>query len=117
MSGTFPVPSKAQVPSVDREERLQRNLVACNEMRVGANCCAISREERAERRLRHGFCPECKGARPVQLFWIKRSKLNPLWVTKVPRSVPSECADGVCYVCHPDRDPNRKDGRQLVARE
>lgn len=115
MSVPLPAPSKAQVPLADRSEGLQINL-AYNEMTVGTNGSVLSREEKAEIRFRHGFCKDCEGA-PIQLFSIKKSRLNPLWVTKEPRSVPGECAGGVCYVCHPDKDPNRKNGRRRVVRE
>ncbi len=101
----------SQQPVVsDRTDNLQLNL-AYNEMSVSANGSVLSREEKSEIRFRHGYCRECEGL-PIQLFSIKKSRLNPLWVTKEPRDVPRECAGGICFVCHPDRDPRRKRGRR-----
>lgn len=115
MNVPLPPPSKPPIGLGDRAEALQVNL-AYNEMTVGPNGNVLSREEKAAMRLRHGFCRECEGA-PVQLFSIKINRL--LWVTKEPRSVPGECAEGICFVCHPDRDPNnnKKNPRRWVNRE
>ena len=76
-------------------------------MTVGANGSVMDKKEKATLRKRHGFCVECIGV-PVELYMIKKSRMNPLWVTREPRDVPGVCLDGVCLVCHPELDPQRR---------
>ena len=93
-------------------ERSLQNDLAYNEMTMGANGSVMSREEKQSLREKHGFCTECEGL-PTLLYAVKKSKLNPLWVTKDPRAVAGECAGGVCFICHPDQDPHRGTGYRL----
>jgi hypothetical protein len=86
-------------------------MLSYSEMSVGRNGSVLNRSEKATLRERHGFCLECEG-QPVQLYNVRKSRMNPLWVTKDPRTVDGVCADGVCYACHPSRDPNRKERRR-----
>lgn len=81
--------------------------LAYNEMAVGQNGSIIRRDEKARCRDRFGYCKGCEGV-PTLLYMIKKNRLNPLWVTKLPREAAGECAEGVCFVCHPNRDPNRR---------
>mmetsp|Transcript_124811 Transcript_124811/g.186461 ORF Transcript_124811/g.186461 Transcript_124811/m.186461 type:complete len:841 (+) Transcript_124811:30-2552(+) len=88
-------------------ERSLRNDLAYNEMTMGANGSVMNREEKQSLRARYGYCTECEGL-PTLLYVVKKSRLNPLWVTKEPRAVAGECSGGVCFVCYPDQDPRRR---------
>lgn len=96
----------------DKLESLQ-HILAYNERTVGNRGTVLSRTEKSEMRNRHGFCLECIG-KPIQLYDVKKSRLNPLWVSKKPRDVQRECAGGVCFVCHPDQDPRRRRSRNRM---
>ena len=104
MSGTHHLGNGSHSQS-DRETLRQE--LSYNEMTVGANGSVMDKREKAALRKRHGFCVECMGI-PVELYMIKKSRMNPLWVTKEPRDVPGVCLDGVCLVCHPELDPQRR---------
>lgn len=117
---TLPLQEKMQVTmasmnphsGIGQSDSMQRMVslrvsLAYTEMTMGANGSVMSRAEKLELRARNGFCKECEGI-PVQLFTIKKSRLNPLWVTREPLNVTGECENGVCFVCHPDKDPSRK---------
>ena len=82
------------------------NTLAYNEMTISDNGSVLNREEKRDLRVRHGYCTTCEG-NPTLLYVIKRNRLNPLRVTKEPRAVPGECAGGICFVCHPEQDPER----------
>lgn len=68
-------------------------------MTVGPSGSIMCREEKLDWRQKLGYCTTCT-ERPVLLFKMKRSRLNPLWKSKEPRTVPGECENGVCFRCH-----------------
>lgn len=65
----------------------------------------VSKEKKSALREQHGFCLTCPGV-PVQLYEIKRSRLNPLWSSKKPRTVEGQCAKGRCLRCNPEHNHN-----------
>jgi hypothetical protein len=93
-------------------KRSLRNDLAYNEMTMGANGSVMSREEKKSLRKRYGYCIECDGL-PTLLYDVKKLTLNPLWVTNKPRAVAGECADGICFICHQDKDPGRRHRQML----
>ena len=84
-----------------------RSELAYSEMTMGVNGSVMNIEEKALLRERFGYCKECQGL-PALLYNVKKSRMNPLWVTKEARAVAGECAQGVCFICHPGKDPSRK---------
>jgi hypothetical protein len=96
------------MPRTEREILMME--LSYNEMTVGANGSVMDRKEKAALREKNGFCVECQGV-PVELYRIKKKKLNPLFFTKDPVTSAGRCMDGVCFVCHPDKDPNQRKKR------
>jgi hypothetical protein len=62
----------------------------------------------AKRALRevHGYCLTCPAV-PVKLFDIRKSRMNPLWSSKTPKSDNGKSVNGVCVLCSPDHNHNR----------
>jgi hypothetical protein len=83
-----------------------QNTLAYTELIVTRNGAVLSREQIREERLRLGYCTECEGE-PIRLFNISRPRYNPLWWSKTPLTERGESFEGVCLVCHPERDPDR----------
>ena len=84
--------------SVASLNRLDASKLSYNEMTVDPSGSIMSREEKFEWRQKLGYCTTCT-ERPVLLFKMKRGRLNPLWKSKEPRTVPGECENGVCFRC------------------
>jgi hypothetical protein len=91
--------------------RTKQRELAYNEMTMGQSGSVMKREQKEALREKHGFCTECVGL-PVQLYEIKKNKLNPLWQSKISLDVKGQCMSGKCYVCHPDLDPDRTAARR-----
>ena len=89
--------------SVSSLKRLDATKLSYNEMTVDPSGSIMSREVKLEWRQKLGYCISCT-ERPVLLFTFKRSRMNPLWKTKEPRSVPGECENGVCLRCHKEKE-------------
>lgn len=55
-------------------------------------------------RTKFGYCMECQG-QPVLLYDIKN-----YWALRrtSARSIDGECSNGICYLCHPEKDPKIK---------
>jgi hypothetical protein len=62
----------------------------------------LRKEEIKEMREKQGFCPTCIGT-PVKLYEVRKAKLNPLWKSREPLTVPNESYKGQCLKCHPTR--------------
>lgn len=58
----------------------------------------MSKAQKEALRLRFGYCTTCSGV-PSLLFDIHKSRLNPLWTTKKPRTVGGESDNGKCLRC------------------
>lgn len=84
-----------------------QSMLAYNEMTVSNSGSVLSDEQKRSLREKHGFCVECEGV-PIKLYTIKKNKLNPVWKSKKSRAVAGECADGVCFVCYPNKNPHQK---------
>lgn len=89
------------------EGTMQQQRLAYNEMTVAGDGRVLTDANKRTERAKLGYCMECQGM-PILLYHMKKSRLNPLWVTKEPRAVAGECAGGICFACHPDRDPANK---------
>lgn len=72
-----------------------------NSMVMNQNGTLLRPDEIQEMRLNQGFCPTCKGT-PVKLYEVRKTKLNPLWKSKEPLTVPNVSYKGLCLVCHPN---------------
>ena len=82
--------------------------LAYNEMTVETSGAVMDRKSKMALREKYGFCIDCIGV-PVQLYEVKRNKLNPLWPpAKTALSTPGKCDGGKCFVCHPELDPDRR---------
>jgi hypothetical protein len=85
----------------------EQQRLAYNEMTVTADGRVLTNSHKRSEREKLGYCQECQGM-PILLYHVKKSRMNPLWVTKEPRAVAGECARGICFVCYPDKDPANK---------
>ena len=93
--------------SVVSLNRLDATKLSYNEMTVDSSGGIMTREVKLEWRQKLGYCTTCT-ERPVLLFTLKRSRLNPLWQNKQPRSVPGECENGVCLRCQREQQQNHR---------
>ena len=61
-------------------------------------------------REKFGFCVDCRGGRPTQLYNISDEISGPCQKvirehTKEAIDVAGVCTAGVCFVCYPEKDP------------
>jgi hypothetical protein len=89
-----------------------QDLLHYNEMSMGASGSVMDRAEKSVLRERFGYCKTCEG-RPVQLYIIKKSRLNPLWVNKDPTTILGKSLEGKCLVCYPKLDPNPRQRHRI----
>lgn len=68
----------------------------------------MSKETKTLLRSRFGYCKTCPDI-PVLLFDIRKSRLNPLWSSKQPRTVEGESLGGKCLKCNPRLDPRYRE--------
>jgi hypothetical protein len=66
----------------------------------------MSTQMKIDIRKQKGYCLTCPHV-PVQLVEIRRSRINPLWISKKPRTKVGECIDGRCLKCCPIKDVDR----------
>ena len=83
---------------------IKAEQLSYNEMVLDFSGSIISREEKAVLRKQHGYCMTCQDV-PVLLVEVQRSRMNPLWSSKKPRSADGECLDGKCLRCNPSIIP------------
>lgn len=79
------------------------STLSYSDMTVDSNGSLISKDAKALNRSRLGYCTTCPGV-PVLLFDIKKSRLNPLWFSRQPRTVDGEVLDGRCLRCAKEND-------------
>ena len=101
--------------SVFSLNRLDAVKLSYNEMTVDPSGSIMSREVKLEWRQKLGYCTTCT-ERPNLLFTFKRSRMNPLWKIKEPRSVPGECDKGVCLRCQKEKEQLEQQQRALLAK-
>jgi hypothetical protein len=82
------------------------STLSYSDMTVDSNGSLISKDAKVLHRSRLGYCTTCPGV-PVLLFDIKKSKLNPLWSTKQPRTVDGKVLNGSCLRCAKENDSSR----------
>jgi hypothetical protein len=82
------------------------STLSYSDMTVDSNGSLVSKDAKALHRSKLGYCTTCPGV-PVLLFDIKRSKLNPLWSSKQPRTVDGKVLDGCCLRCAKENDSSR----------
>lgn len=97
-----------------------------NVMSLDSSGKILTKDAKALLREQHGYCMTCPGV-PVLLYQIKRSRLNPLWSSRKPRTAEGECTNGVCLRCEnpnsqapqPTPAPRRKSTKHLenISRE
>jgi len=78
------------------------------ELSFNSDGIVMTRDQIIEKRKKRGECLTCP-AFPTKCFEIKRSLLNPIMCSKVPRTVDGTVYKGWCLLCHPTKDPNRKE--------
>lgn len=107
------MPSRPGLSHEKPGHRHQRNIdveaadLSYDDFHLSAGGAVLSRQQIEEKRERLGYCLECQQD-PIRLYKIKRNKINPLWVSKEPLKKKGMCMDGVCFVCHPDLDPDKR---------
>jgi hypothetical protein len=87
-----------------------------SEMVLDKSGSIVGRDEKESQRKQLGYCLSCQDD-PVLLIEINRSRMNPMWSTKKPRTADGECLNGKCLRCHPtlaSRRSTRLAGRQAL---
>ncbi|CAB9512603.1 expressed unknown protein [Seminavis robusta] len=84
-------------------------------MTVEACGKVMSTETKRELRERNGYCLSCKGP-PTLCFIVTKSRINPLWTNKEPRTEEGGCFEGHCLKCKPEKGPrwHQQSGRMLL---
>ncbi|CAJ1919718.1 unnamed protein product [Cylindrotheca closterium] len=93
------------VADSDDENRVAYTL-AYNEVSMGSDGQVLTDDKKKKQREKRGYCLECRGP-PIMLYTIKKSRMNPLFTTKKPLFVDGLCGNGFCFLCHPDKDPEK----------
>lgn len=96
-----------KVPRRTKSMKVSQEDLSYQTMTVEDSGQAVSIDQKTKLRDKYGFCTTCPGP-PVHCFDINKSRINPLWSAREPRSVEGECLEGVCLKCHPTKDPRRK---------
>ncbi|KAL3944715.1 MAG: hypothetical protein SGBAC_001185 [Bacillariaceae sp.] len=94
------------VAEAEDEHRIAYTL-AYNEVSMGSDGQVLTDDKKRKQREKKGYCLECRGP-PVMLYTIKKSRMNPLFTTKKPRTVEGQCSNGFCFLCHPEKNPDVK---------
>jgi hypothetical protein len=90
--------------SIQPRFRIGAFELSYRDMAVDASGSVMSRDEKVVLRQSFGYCTTCMGV-PILLFDIRKSRLNPLWMSKKPRTMEGECLDGQCLPCKPAGTP------------
>lgn len=86
--------------------RMRAIELSYGEMTTFSSGGIMSKQTKTDLRKQHGYCLTCPLV-PIHLVDIRRSRMNPLWISKKLRSSEGECVDGKCLKCHPEIDSQR----------
>lgn len=75
-----------------------------NELSMADNGSIINDSQKYKLREKLGYCLQCRHL-PTLLYKVKKNNFNPFKTTKEARAVAGQCAGGICFICHPDKDP------------
>ena len=100
------VANQSQLPQRSKSLKVECEDLSYQTMTVRDCGTMMTREEKEYLRSRYGYCTTCPGV-PILLFIKSKSRLVP-FAKKEPRTAESECLDGVCLRCNPDKDPRRQ---------
>lgn len=93
---------------------MKAEQLSYNDMAMSASGCILSHEAKAALRKQHGYCVTCPGV-PILLVDIQRSRMNPLWSSKKPRTVEGESFEGKCLRCDPVLARNKSSSSAFLA--
>eukprot|EP00980_Cylindrotheca_fusiformis_P004725 scaffold1004_cov105-Cylindrotheca_fusiformis.AAC.8 len=80
---------------------------------TSGNGSVMTKDEKKQKRIEHGYCVECEGP-PILLYHIeKRGGM----LKKKARSARGQCGGGVCFVCHPNSDPSTSETHSSVLQQ
>jgi hypothetical protein len=83
--------------------RIEPHELSYGEVTVLSSGGIISKQMKMDLRKQLGYCLTCSHV-PVLLIDIRRSRINPLWISKKPRTEDGECIEGRCLRCSSKRD-------------
>jgi hypothetical protein len=83
--------------------RVEPYVLSYGEVTTFSSGGIISKQMKLDLRKQYGYCITCPLV-PVQIVDIRRAKMNPLWISKKPRTKEGECLEGRCLKCFPERD-------------
>ena len=89
--------------STGSNNRIEPHELSYGEVTVLSSGGIISKQMKLDLRKQLGYCLTCSHI-PVLLVDIRRSRINPLWISKKPRTADGECIEGRCLRCSPKRD-------------
>lgn len=84
-------------------------MLSFRDLALGDTGEVVSIEAKKALREKLGYCLDCPG-HPVLLFDVKRSRLNPLWFSKKPRTEEGVCGDGKCLRCETNKSHKHRRG-------
>ena len=84
-----------------------QNKLSFTEISVDNNGSIMTNTKKRALREKLGYCLECRDL-PTLLYKIKKNKFNPFKTTKEARAVAELCAGGICFICHPEKDPSTR---------
>jgi hypothetical protein len=89
--------------STSSSNRIEPHELSFGEMTTLSSGGIMSKQMKIDFRKQKGYCITCPHI-PVLLLEIRRSRINPLWISKKPRTKDGECIDGRCLKCCPIND-------------
>lgn len=66
----------------------------------------MSKQSKTDLRKQYGYCLSCPLV-PILIRDVRKSRINPMWISKKPRSIRGESFEGKCLKCQPGLDPHR----------
>ena len=75
-----------------------------NEISMEDNGSIMNDSQKYKLREKFGYCLQCRHL-PTLLYKVKKNKFNPFKTVKEARAVAGQCASGICFICHPEKDP------------
>jgi hypothetical protein len=85
--------------------RIEPHELSYGEVATFSSGGIISKQMKMDLRKQNGYCGTCPLV-PVLLVDIRRSRINPLWISRKPRTKEGECLEGRCLKCSRDKDAN-----------
>lgn len=115
IDGSFDLAPPIMLADPSRGVKPDTASLSYNSMIMRNDGGVMSHEHIKEIRERQGYCLTCPNE-PIQLFDIKKSKINPLFRAKEAIDSIHESYNGICLKCNPQMDPHHLMRRRSLRR-